>query len=68
MRHPLAGLPETDGHLRHVDMAELLHLCGHVRADATDMLGEIEAAGRSFGKCDACHCFSKSAGLSSSGH
>ena len=42
MGHPLAGLPETDGHPRHVDVAELVQLRRHIRADPTDMLGEIK--------------------------
>ena len=47
MGHPLAGLPETDGHARHVDVAELVHPRRHVRADKTDMMGEIETRRRS---------------------
>jgi hypothetical protein len=42
VRHPFAGLPETDGHPRHVDVAELVDVRGHIRADASDMLGEIK--------------------------
>ena len=46
MGHPPAGLPETDGDSRHVDVAELVQPRGHVCADASHMMREIETGGR----------------------
>jgi hypothetical protein len=43
MRRPLAGLPETNGDLRHVDVTEFVQSCDHIRANAADMIRKIEA-------------------------